>query len=97
MPLMRHHLAFLILGSWLIASMCLTAANLPDGFVEKVIVENVNAGTAILILPDGRVLYAEQTGYLKMVVDEVLLSDPVLDISSRMDDFWETGFNWSYL
>ena len=69
----------------------LPAAILPPGFEETVVVENINAATVISILPDGRVLYAEQTGFLRMVVGEQLLPEPVLDISARMDDYWERG------
>ena len=69
----------------------LFSATLPEGFEESVIVKGVNAGTAISILPDGRVIYVEQTGFLRMVIDEELLPEPVLDISESVDAYWERG------
>jgi hypothetical protein len=41
-------------------------ASVSDGFEETVIVDSINAATTFTILPDGRVLFAEQTGYLRM-------------------------------
>lgn len=67
------------------------AASVLDGFEETVIVDEINAATTFTILPDGRVLYAEQTGYLRMVSGEELLPDLVLDISNRLDTYWERG------
>jgi glucose/arabinose dehydrogenase/mono/diheme cytochrome c family protein len=81
--------AFSILFSG--APVLLAEVTLLDGFEEKVVVSNINAGTAFTILPDGRVIYAEQTGYLHVVANEELLPDPALDISERLDTYWERG------
>ena len=66
-------------------------ASVSDGFEETVIVDSINAATTFTILPDGRVLFAEQTGYLRMVVGDELLPEPALDISDRLDTYWERG------
>ena len=62
----------------------LFAASLPDGFEETLVVSNINAETAFTILPDGRLIYAEQTGYLRLVVNEELIPEPALDMSERV-------------
>ena len=69
----------------------LHSAEVPPGFRVDTLVTNINAATALTILPDGRVLYAEQTGAIRMWKDNRLLPEPVLDLSDRVDDFWERG------
>jgi glucose/arabinose dehydrogenase/mono/diheme cytochrome c family protein len=44
------------------------------------------------VTPDGRVLYAEQTGVIHMIAaDDDRLPTPALDISARLDTWWERG------
>jgi glucose/arabinose dehydrogenase len=70
---------------------CLSAATLPDGFQEEVVVDGINGGTAFTIVPDGRVFYIEQTGSVRCIVDGRLLPEPLLDLSGNLDTYWERG------
>jgi glucose/arabinose dehydrogenase len=63
----------------------------PAGFKTETIAQGINAGTALTIVPDGTVYFAEQTGHIRMVRDGLLLERPLLDISARVDTFWEHG------
>lgn len=42
-------------------------------------------------MPDGRILVAEQTGLLRVVKDGRGLRAPMLDLSARVDSYWERG------
>jgi len=67
------------------------AAELPAGFLEEKICDGLNAVTAMVIAPDGRVFICEQTGKIKIVKDARLLPDPAVDLSERLDSYWERG------
>ena len=71
--------------------MPMFGTSLPDGFEERVVVTDINAATTLTILPDGRVIYAEQTGFLYVVDGENVLAEPALDISGKLDTYWERG------
>ncbi|MCB1210160.1 MAG: PQQ-dependent sugar dehydrogenase [Verrucomicrobiales bacterium] len=53
------------------------AATLPAGFAQSQMATGLTSPTSIHMLPDGRVLVAEQTGELRMIKDGVLLPTPV--------------------
>jgi glucose/arabinose dehydrogenase len=57
------------------------AARLPDGFDAYAIVSGLRRPTSMAFLPDGRLLVAEQDGWLRLVEDERLLATPFLRIA----------------
>lgn len=65
-------------------------ANLPEGFVEQVVVENLDP-TKMIIVPDGRIFIAEKSGRILVVKNDELLPDPFLDIP--VDNFNERGLS----
>lgn len=67
------------------------AAELPDGFTEEVLAEKLNAATTMAVAPDGRIFIADQTGPLLVWKDGHLLPTPAIDLSDRLDTFWERG------
>jgi glucose/arabinose dehydrogenase len=76
-----------ILAAWIPAS----AVELPTGFIAETLATNLNAATAIAVAPDGRIFVADQTGPLRVWKDGQLLSTPALDLTGRVDDYWERG------
>jgi glucose/arabinose dehydrogenase len=67
------------------------SAELPEGFVEETLADHLNAATAIAVAPDGRIFVAEQTGLLRLWKDGRLIPDHALDLSQRVDTYWERG------
>jgi|APTNR8051073442_1049403.scaffolds.fasta_scaffold05669_3 glucose/arabinose dehydrogenase len=53
------------------------AATLPAGFAQSQMASGLTSPTSIHMLPDGRVLVAEQTGELRMIKNGALLPTPV--------------------
>jgi glucose/arabinose dehydrogenase len=64
---------------------------LPAGFSEELVVEGLVAPTAFAFLPDGRILFAEQAGMVRVWKDGVLLAEPVLDVSEHVNVLVESG------
>lgn len=77
----------------LIAASCTAsrAAELPAGFIQETLADRLNAATAIAAAPDGRIFIAEQTGLLRLWKDGRLLPVSTLDLSQRVDTYWERG------
>jgi glucose/arabinose dehydrogenase len=67
------------------------ALDLPDGFTAETIATGLNAATALAVAPDGRIFLADQTGPLRVWKDGALLPAPALDLSDRVDTWWERG------
>ncbi|MEO8350263.1 MAG: PQQ-dependent sugar dehydrogenase [Chthoniobacteraceae bacterium] len=67
------------------------AVDVPEGFTSDVLATELNAATAMAVAADGRVFIAEQTGLLRVWKDGRLLSKPALDLSERLDTYWERG------
>ena len=65
------------------------AVRLPDGFVIEPLAGGLTGGTALDVLPDGRVLVCEQTGSLRVVDRGRLLDRPALTLD--VDPTWERG------
>src|SRR5690606_18701397 len=65
------------------------AFQLPPGFTVQTIATNLTGGTAIEVLPDGRVFVCEQTGTLRVVKDDQLLDEPFLSVP--VESNWERG------
>ena len=62
---------------------------LPDGFKWYRVATGITGATAMEIAPDGRVFVCEQTGALRVVKGDKLLSAPFLNV--RVDSNWERG------
>jgi len=84
---MRRLLLTVFLSLWLAASAG-QAANLPEGFIEQVILENIDP-VSLAITPDGRVLVAEKNGVIKVIYEGVLQPDPFLQVNA--DNYNERG------
>ena len=76
---------------WAATTVLASAAELPAGFVEEKILDGINAGTAIAFVSDGRILVAEQTGKLRVIKNGKALAAPLLDLTARVDSYWERG------
>lgn len=75
-------------GAW---NFSTSAIEVPSGFLAETIVRDINAATAMTIAPDGRVFFAEQTGVLRVWKDDHVLPELALDLSERLDTYWERG------
>ena len=62
---------------------------LPPGFRRETVAEGLTAVTAMAVAPDGRVFVCEQGGTLRVVKDDRLLPEPVLQV--EVDSLWERG------
>lgn len=69
-------------------SLSTQAAQLPAGFIEERIAENLDP-TTMAMAPDGRIFIAEKSGRIRIVENGVLLPDPFLEI--EVDNFNERG------
>ncbi|HBE66569.1 MAG TPA: hypothetical protein DDW52_00335 [Planctomycetaceae bacterium] len=60
-----------------------------EGYDVQTIATGLSGGTALDILPDGRILVCEQTGSVRVIKDGQLLADPMLELD--VDHLWERG------
>lgn len=67
------------------------AVEVPPGFAVETLATGLNAATAFALAPDGRIFLADQTGPLRIWKDGALLPTPALDLSARLDTWWERG------
>jgi len=67
------------------------AVEVPQGFLVETLATNLNAATAVTVAPDGRVFIADQTGPLRVWKNGRLLAKPALNLTGRVDDYWERG------
>jgi glucose/arabinose dehydrogenase/endonuclease YncB( thermonuclease family) len=67
------------------------ATTLPSGFVQDVVAGGTNQATAFAFLPGGRILLAEKDGKVRLYKDGTLSPTPFLDISGRVNDYWDHG------
>ncbi|HKQ36879.1 MAG TPA: PQQ-dependent sugar dehydrogenase [Verrucomicrobiae bacterium] len=80
------------MGLGLLLLLCgAPAAEVPSGFLAEMLATNLNAPTALAVAKDGRILIADQTGPLRVFKNGRLLSAPALDLTGRVDDYWERG------
>lgn len=63
--------------------------NLPAGFELTTVATGLSGATALEVAPDGRVFVCEQSGKLRIVVDDHLLEKPFAEVPVDMD--WERG------
>ena len=52
---------------WLLAGTSRAASNLPQGFSEALLAQGLDSPTALDVLPDGRILVAEQQGVVRSI------------------------------
>lgn len=81
----------LYLGIPLLLLELTLGANVPVGFKAETIAEGINAGTSLATTSDGKVYFAEQTGHIRIVENGVVRERPLLDLSERVDTYWEAG------
>ncbi|MBA2452955.1 MAG: hypothetical protein H0V47_07270 [Chloroflexia bacterium] len=65
------------------AAQPLQAAILPSGFVEDIVVRGLNFPTSFSMLPDGRILIGEKSGFVRIFKDGALLPTPFIDIRAQ--------------
>jgi glucose/arabinose dehydrogenase len=63
----------------------------PPGFEVETLARGLNAATAIAPAPDGRIFIADQFGPLRVWKQGSVLETPALDLSARLDTYWERG------
>jgi len=69
------------------------AATLPDGFTETEIARGLQSPVAMTFAPDGRLFVTQQLGQVRIIKDGVLLAEPFLDLSQRVDAYGERGLH----
>lgn len=74
---------FLISESW--------SATLPPGFKEETLISGMSYPVGLAFLPDGRMLIIEQAGRVRLSVNGVLRTTPMLDITADVLDGGEQG------
>jgi uncharacterized repeat protein (TIGR03806 family) len=62
---------------------------LPPGFTDTVVATGLTGATAMAAAPDGRLFVCEQTGTLRVITGDELLSDPFVTV--EVDGHWERG------
>jgi glucose/arabinose dehydrogenase len=74
----------------LLTALNIQAADLPDGFVEVLVADNLDP-TDLLVAPDGRVFIVIKSGRILIVEDGRLLDDPFLNLENQVDNRNERG------
>jgi len=67
------------------------AATYPAGFEERTLVGNLTGPTAVAWTPEGRMLVAEKAGKLKVVAPGATTPTQLLDISAKVNSYWDRG------
>lgn len=67
------------------------AAGLPDGFERSTVAGGLDRPTVMALAPGGRILVAEQGGRVRVVKNDQLLPNPLLNLSGRVDSQGERG------
>jgi glucose/arabinose dehydrogenase len=81
---------FALIFSLAFLSTGLFAGTLPAGFAETLLAQGLDP-TDILITPDGRIFITIKNGKVLILENDVLLSTPLIDIESVVDNFNERG------
>ena len=74
-----------------VAPVAAPAAAVPSGFVDEVVVGGLTDPTALAFLPDGRILVAQKHGLVRVIKNGAVLPTPLIDLSSRVNDYWDRG------
>lgn len=85
-------LASCLLGPVLAAPPVVTAATLPTGFTESVVINGLSNPTVVRFASDGRVFVAEKSGIVK-IFDSLTDTTPAtfVDLRAKVHDFWDRG------
>ena len=67
------------------------AQTVPTGFVDEPVVSGLTSPTSFAFVPDGRIFIAEKTGIVRVVKNGALLGTPLIDLRSRVNDYWDRG------
>jgi len=62
-----------------------------SGFSQEIIASGLNIPTAFTFLPDGRILIAEKDGIVRVVKDGQLLSQPFINLRTRVNAYGDRG------
>ncbi|MCU1326207.1 MAG: hypothetical protein JWN34_1577, partial [Bryobacterales bacterium] len=68
-----------------------SSAILSSGFTETVVAGGFTFPTEFAFLPDGRILTIEKAGTVRVVKNGAVLSTPLLDLTSAVNDYWDRG------
>jgi uncharacterized repeat protein (TIGR03806 family) len=63
--------------------------DLPEGFSDTLVATGITGATGLAAAPDGRLFVCEQTGALRVIKDDALLSTPFVTL--EVDSYWERG------
>src|SRR3954469_11128661 len=69
----------------------LLLASVPTGFTETQLAAGLTSPTALDIAPDGRVVFADQSGHVRVIENNQLQTTPFADLSSQTDGSGERG------
>lgn len=89
--LMKYGLVVSAVIAALGAGSAKAEVSLPAGFEATTVLDGIDAATALVITPNGRLFIAEQTGAVTVVRDGQKLPQPAIDLSERLDAWWERG------
>jgi len=67
------------------------AQSLPPNFIEDIVASNLDFPVAFTALPDGRLLIAQKSGVVRMIKNGILQPAPFIDITARVNDYWDRG------
>src|SRR5262245_15001518 len=87
-----HRLAFSLCGA-LLAALAPNAGaqSLPTNFIEDIVASNLEFPIGFTELPDGRILIAQKSGVVRLIKNGVLQPAPFIDITPRVNDYWDRG------
>ncbi len=87
----RRGIGFAIALLVLACAFGASATTFPTGFSQEVVASGLTNPTAIAFFPDGRIAIAQKTGVVRLVKNGVLQPTPMIDIKSRVNDYWDRG------
>jgi glucose/arabinose dehydrogenase len=62
-----------------------------SGFAQDLIAVGFEFPTAMVMVPDGRILVAEKAGLVWVIENGTVLPTPFADFCSRVNNFWDRG------
>jgi uncharacterized protein (TIGR03437 family) len=71
--------------AWGPASSVSSQSALPPGFTETLVTGGLNLPTAMAVAPDGRIFVCQQSGQLRVIKNDALLSTPFLSLTVPQD------------
>jgi glucose/arabinose dehydrogenase len=68
-----------------------SAATVQSGYVDEPIATSLNSPTNFAFLPDGRILFTEKPGKVRLISGGSLVTTPVMDLTSQVNSYWDHG------